>query len=110
MGDVLERHLLPLFQIGVDDSDDDSVVVASAEFLLLNFERNMLWASSAKIQQMTLPFLVRNHAKRVQPQLMRKCILTLLGDDTRDFRSQQFLRSCNDKQVAQELTLILEHS
>ena len=56
---------------------------------------------------------VRNHLKRVQPELMRKCIATLLGADdaqARHERSQRFLKSCSDKQVAKELSLILEHS
>jgi len=129
INDLLDKHLLPLLSPKVNNNNQD-IVISSTEFLLdamlslngdtneeeeeeekkMMIEDHPIWTSS-EIHQVIIPYLIENHLNNVQPELMRKCITTLLNID-RDTKNlkyyQQFIQNCNQKNVAKELTAIID--
>ena len=82
-----------------DDDDDDKV--------------NQVWRD-CEIHQVIIPYLIENHLNNIQPELMRKCIVTLLKIDTQQRLNNnviyfdKFIQNCNQKTVVKELKAIIE--
>merc|ERR1712173_253288 len=133
---LLDQHLLPLLSAKVNNNNED-IVISSIEFLLdgllqndnqneeeeekeENDEKNDANAKKElaefwrlpEVHQVIIPYLIENHLNNIQPELMRKCITTLLQIDATssyDLRYYNvFIKGCNQKNVVKELKTIVD--
>merc|ERR1712032_654081 len=112
---LLDRHLLPLLSAKVNKNNQD-IVISSCEFLLdgLSFNDNdeekseSVWRDG-ELHQVIIPYLITNHLNNIQPELMRKCVTTLLqiNENSTGF-CDEFFKNCNQKIIVKELKTIID--
>ena len=113
---LLDKHLLPLLSPKVNNNNED-IVISSCEFLLDGIlfkdgeeekeKESEIW-TLPEVHQVIVPYLVQNHLNRIQPELMRKCITTLLKIETTQKYYDEFVKICNQKNVGKELKTIVD--